>query len=258
MKQLKLLTAFILLTISVLLFFSISLTSCRKNANNELAALNIVNTADSAYNNSISYKLIPVMPAQPSFIQWESGHLNTRQIIFNATKTNGDAMEQAQYKAWALHTVDILAEANLGVLNVPTLRCEHGSFSVELGQSESASALMLNGYYVNPLTDLAPRRVPVKVIINEPVTVNSVWLHDVAIDKSNYIAAIQFSLDQLMTGIDANMMNTAEIIGNNGVILISATTNQNLYSIIISNLENNRMNVQFWPQLVNSALPATQ
>ena len=256
MKQVKVFAALVSVIISALVFFTVSLTACRKNTDSMLNKVDLINTTDSPYTSVINYKIYPVPAAAGSIFQWTAGYINTQKIIFNATKNNGNYILQKQYETWTVHTMNILPGANIGALKVPALTCDHASFTVELGRSETTSALLLRGTFTEMGQNMPNRQVPFQVVVDETVDINTVWLANASISKTNYVAAIQFSLDQLMAGIDAGMMLSAD--ATDGTVLITNTSNQNLYSIIIGNLQNGTSNVQFWPELVNAATSASQ
>lgn len=64
------------------------------------------------------------------------------------------------------------------------------------------------------------------------------------------ITGKRFNLGQLTNGIDEAMFANAQT--TNGVILISNTSNQDLYGMIMGNLQKNMPNAIISPQLINT------
>ena len=230
-----------------LLICAYSLVGCRKEANIGTPNDTIINTTDSPYLSVINYELTSPIPGPGSLVHWNSGYISTTGLIFNATHKVGNLLRRDRYGTAIGQVVTLFHTTMLGSLKVPGLQCDHASFTLRLGSLKSNYALFLSGVYN---TNVAPLRIiPVQVIINDPVELNTVWLNDVVINKTSYTAVIEFNLDKITNGITNNMINNAAI--TNGTIFITSTSNQTLYGIIVNNLQDNNMNVGFWSPLFN-------
>ena len=135
----------------------------------------------------------------------------------------------------------------LGNVYVPQLSCNNGSFTIDLGTTRTNSSLLLNGTYIPMSGAIAVPNVPVQVIITGPAQLNSAYVSNITTYTMNYWeASIILNTYQLISGINAGMLSGA--IRTSGTIIISGTSNANLYQIILNNLQNNLMPVQFVPQ----------
>ena len=208
----------------------------------------------------INYELTSPIPGRVSLVQWNSGYINIRELIFNATHQIGNALRRDRYETEVQLTATLFHTTMLGALKVPEIQCPHASFTLGLSalpiRRAGASiappdySLMLSGTYSN-VTYLRPALIPVQVIISDPIELNTVWLSNVVINKTSYTAVIELNLDKLTNSITTGMMNNAVI--TNGTIFITSVSNQNLYEIIVNNLQGNNMNARFWAPIFNIA-----
>ena len=213
---------------------------------------------------NVTYQLQVLLPPAGALIKWNAGNITTNELVFNGDINNGEMMTQKQYAADDERILDLFGDPVLGMVNVPYNMFSSGSFTIDLDpfihtevtQTEinhpgQTNSLFLSGI-CNIINEKASDRInnmppiqaiPVVVIIKQRITLNSVWVNDVTINNPRYIANLSLDLGQLTNGIDASMLGNAEI--TNGAILITNTVNSNLYNIIISNLQNNLLNVEY-------------
>ena len=233
------------------------MASCGKDVNYRPCTDDVINTTDSSYKSEIVFRLATLEPSGGSMFRWNSGYLSMRTIIFNATKQIGNKVVLSKYETPVIADhLNIFSTGYLGTLKVPPMAYDHTFFSIGLGRSETASAFVLNGTYTGVATTMPLRTVPVQIIVNETAVINTVWLPDITIGDGHYAALIQLSLDQLMSGIDETMMNSAT--SADGVIAITSTSNESLYNIIIGNLQNGTMGVQFSQVFQNTPWPVNE
>ena len=242
MKQINILTGFLL---SVAIF-----AGCKKDNNNNLQSVSrdvIYTSGSAAYPVAINYKLSIQPSSGSSLILWKNGYVNANEIVFNADYNNGEKMSRASYGT-KITSITTLAETQvLGNVYVPQLSCNNGSFTIDLGTTRTNSSLLLNGTYIPMSGAIAVPNVPVQVIITGPAQLNSAYVSNITTYTMNYWeASIILNTDQLISGINAGMLSGA--IRTSGTIIISGTSNANLYQIILNNLQNNLMPVQFVPQ----------
>ena len=227
------------------------IAGCNKDSKNDPqnGGYNTVYTTRGIdYPVAINYALNIAQSGSGALIKWNNGYLNADQIVFNATYNNGNEITQVSYGTKITQAINLFATKAMGIVNVPKLACNHASFVVGLDPVNSNYALFINGTYNKVGVGFNPTAnyVPVQVVINEPVNLNSIWINNVTtMVTSNWEAVITLSTDQLISGIDAAMMNSATM--TNGTIIISGAYNANLYQIILNNLQNNLMPVEFTP-----------
>jgi hypothetical protein len=79
--------------------------------------------------------------------------------------------------------------------------------------------------------------IPVQFIIDQPIELKAKWMSPVTITSTtDYLSMLNLSLAQFANGIDTNLLST--LTPTNGVIVISSTSNQQVYNMIMNNLEN--------------------
>ncbi len=235
------------------LFLSFSLlmlmAACTKESQTNLAnEANYVNTTDSGYVGVIYYNLNLKQPDPGSNFQWNFGYANVSALAFDVTYQVGNSFRRTSYGAPVAKCINFFQPTSPGSVKIPARSMDNVSFAMTFvpAQSQTSYAFYLSGAYVkvNTLPYSPITSIPLRVIINEPVEMNSVWIALRQTYKINYFATIELSMDKLMSGINTNMMNAATL--TNGSIEISSTSNQNLYAIILNNLQGNNMNVHFW------------
>ena len=256
----------ILIFISTIIFAGL-LSACNKN---DQPSLGSPATQTINYNNTslVNYRLNTLQPGSRSIFHWSDGYINVTQLRFNDFHPLGDAYTDQIFGNQVQQMASISDQALLGYVPIPAIKCDAATFALVLGspgllkttaRSSIAApyhALYLNGSY-NSAIDMPPARgIPVQVVIDDSVQINTQYLYNLSIVKTSYTASIQFSLDQLGNGITANMMNNAII--TNGTIYITSANNQNLYEMIVHNLQDNMMQVQLTTQLIGTASAPVQ
>jgi len=235
MKKIQILT--------MLLFSATLFTACRKDAVYPIQN-DMVSSKQANYPLTITYQLTTLASSQTSLIQWNSGYGHSYGLFFDAGEIKGSAYARTKYSAGVDETITLFGNtAMLGTLRMPVLKCPYGSFEIGLNPSGEDHALYLTGtyYYFGPSYPYLS--VPVMVIIDETLNMNSVWINDMNINKIKNHAVISFNPDLLNTGISNQMMNRAK--KSHGTIVISSTVNRNLYDIIFNNLQSHAMGAQF-------------
>ncbi len=212
---------------------------------------NIIYTDNSIpYPVAINFKLA-ILPSTPSsIIIWNSGSVHANEIIFNAVRKNGNALIQSRFGTMTGQSVGLSDTKIMGNVYAPATKYDHGSFTIGLDTVKGTSSLTLSGSYYRSGSIPAPV-IPVQVMINEPVNLNTIWIYNAPNGIAMYWdALIELSTDQLISGINADMINNATL--TDGVLLITNTSNKNLYDIIVGNLQNNVMQAQFSVQDIST------
>ncbi len=249
MKTIKYLIAAVI--VSTALF-----TGCKKEDRND--SLTAYEAKKMGPRANITYRL-QTIPQRPGYmLQWNSGSVITTNIVFNGSIINGDVGELMSFDSPGLKTIDLTKASltTLGSVNVAYNKYLRGNFAVEIDPVNSMTSLILNGYFypIPPPTGAIPfSPVPIEIAVSTHAVLNSVQLANLYIDKSNYIATISLDINQLTHGLTQAMLNGAAL--TDGTLLISNESNPLLYGIIVKNMENYMLNLQFSAQLMNTANP---
>ena len=224
---------------------------CSKQDNNYNVAADQLLPAKPAANVLVR---LQVERQRPGYMfQWNTGSITTSDVVFNGVHLIGNMLNKQEFTAEAVRSIDIIRPSvtDLGTIAVPFDTYTHASIGIGLLGLKSANSmnlansLYLDGYYY-PVPPPGARSVtdpiPVKVSVNGPVVMNSKWLDQVLINKADYIATVSINVFGLTAGLDQRMLNAAEQV--NGTIYINSTTNQDIYRIIVANLQDNIMPVQ--------------
>ncbi|HMK24954.1 MAG TPA: hypothetical protein VK483_02915 [Chitinophagaceae bacterium] len=167
-------------------------------------------------------------PAAPGSIQWTSGSAAATEVKLEAKK-NGSEIE---FTSSVNQQVDLFASvlANMGNIVLPAATYTEVEFKITLNQNGANAAMELNGQYTSGTGVVTP------VVFN----LNSLFIlkaeqSNVTVTGNNSITTLTtLDLSFVSNGITQAMMNSATITG--GKIIISASSNINLYNIIINNL----------------------
>ncbi len=173
-------------------------------------------------------------------IEWDSAHLLVSNIKFEAQLkslvTHHDSIE-VSYKWTGPKLANLLKpEATFGnFLLQPGLYDEiELTVKGEKDNEKNIPVFYLHGTYTGSTATL-----PVEVIVNQDVTFktekDSVEITEESIDVTSYI---QLYLDELMQKINPSDLDNSTL--TNGVIVISAKSNRDIYYTIFSNLIKNQ------------------
>jgi hypothetical protein len=200
------------------------LASCNKSGSDTASG-----NSDMQFQLKATNPLVVVnKPAAPGSIQWTSGSAAATEVKLEAKK-NGSEIE---FKSSLNQQVDLFASvlANMGNIVIPAATYTEVEFKITLNQNGANAAMELNGQYTSGTGVVTP------VVFS----LNSLFI--LKAEQSNVIVTGNNSITTLTTldlsfvsnGITQAMMNSATITG--GKIVISASSNVNLYNIITNNL----------------------
>lgn len=138
-----------------------------------------------------------------------------------------------EYESRVARRIDLFAPVSqLGNISLPPGRYEEIEIEVDLAPSLTDTAFILRGSFTNNIG----YTVPVVFYINELLEFKA-EAEDISIGSAADITALTtLDLSQLTTGITESMLSSATL--TNGVLVISATSNAALYSVILSNINN--------------------
>jgi len=236
------------------------LTGCSKKDNNyNIAAVTALQMKPTA---SVSLVVQTTGQKPGGMLDWTMGTMTATQIQFDGVQLKGDVFDLAEYTGKTIKSIDILtpSSSTLGALAVPFDTYTRAFFAIKLapgGVTSStglSNSLFLNGLFyprnANTSAKTTIEPVPIQIIVNDPVLMKSVWLANLTLRQRNYSATFVIDVNNITLGIDEAMLNNA--VRPYGVIYITKTTNQNLYGIVVRNLENHMMGLQMSAELMNS------
>lgn len=163
-------------------------------------------------------------------VTWTSGSAYADKIEFEAEKDDDNEVE---YESRVARRIDLFAPVSqLGNISLPPGRYEEIEIEVDLAPSVTDTAFILRGSFSNNIG----YAVPVVFYINELLEFKA-EAEDITIGSAADITALTtLDLSQLTTGITESMLSSATL--TNGILVISATSNAALYSVILSNINN--------------------
>ncbi len=163
-------------------------------------------------------------------VTWTSGSAYADKIEFEAEKDDDNEVE---YESRVARRIDLFAPVSqLGNISLPPGRYEEIEIEVDLAPSVTDTAFILRGSFSNNIG----YTVPVVFYINELLEFKA-EAEDITIGSAADITALTtLDLSQLTTGITESMLSSATL--TNGILVISATSNAALYSVILSNINN--------------------
>ena len=214
MKTLSIVFAF-----AATLFF---LPSCKKAATSSPSSMEYQIQA-------INKTAIINQPVSPGSILWTSGTASATMIKLEA-KNSGS--EQVEFKSNTAQQIDLFASvaASLGNVSIPAGTYTEVEFRIEIAQSGSNPALQLNGQFTSGTGVVTP----VIFLVNSMIDIKSEQTNVTVTDNSSATALTTLNLALLTSGITQTMMNSATHTG--GTMIISSSSNANLYNIISNNL----------------------
>ncbi|MGB4400685.1 MAG: hypothetical protein WBJ10_15035 [Daejeonella sp.] len=176
---------------------------------------------------TISGSGLPTGSNTNSSITWTSGSLYISEIDFEAESKD----REIEYEFKQGVSVDLFnLSPILGSITIPDGTYDEVELGLELKKSSTNIPLTLKGTY----TDGGGAKIPVEFYLNEDFEVE-VEAEDLVVSGSNdYLGLINVQLNKFMTNVlSADLSNATK---TSGVIVISSTSNMNLYAKLKANL----------------------
>ncbi len=209
----------LVLAVSVATFLII-LTSCSKDDDTGKLTYQLrTKNASATVNRTTSGSL-----------NWTTGYAYADKIRFEARKDGGSRMS---YESGAGFRINLFAPSSeLGSISISPGSYSEIESAVRLSSSGPDTAFVLRGSFINNIGFA----VPVLLFVNEPLEFKAA-ANDITIGSgANITALTTLDLSLLTTGITESMLSMAT--HTNGVLVISAASNANIYTIILSNINN--------------------
>lgn len=214
-----------------MLVAGLSLSSCTKeNAGADGKLSYHVKPANftASIGPSVSGSGLVVAVNSNSSLTWTSGNVNVSEIDFEAKSKNAEI----EFELKQAFNVDLFnLSPVLGSVTLPDATYEEVELKLALRKSAtSAVPLTLKGSY----TDGSGTKTPVEFYFNEDIEVEVEAENLIVSGTNDYLGLINFQLNKFLTNIiSADFSGAAK---TNGVIVISSTSNIELYAKLKSNL----------------------
>ena len=168
-------------------------------------------------------------PEAAGSIVWTSGSAWATETKLEA-KQNGSQLE---FKTSVPQQVNLFSSviAGMGNISIPSGTYTEVEFKITLNQNGSNPAVELNGQYTSGTGVVTP----VVFSINTFFLIKAEQTNVVVVANTSISALTTLNLSLVSSGITQAMMNSAT--QTSGKILINASSNVNLYNIIINNLQ---------------------
>lgn len=207
-----------LTTIFIISSAMLLIASCKKETSN---------TTGINYQFQTTNRISTIGRIESGNVVWTSGYGNATEVKFDTKGSSGDV----EYKSSFHQRIDLFP----GISSLSNFIIQPGTykeveFKVELNPTITEPALLLNGTF----TSTGPA-VPIIFSISTPLEIET-QMNDVTIENNNsYNALTDLNLSTLTTGITQTMIDNAS--RTNGTIIISSSSNVNLYNIIVDNFK---------------------
>ncbi|MBL4678261.1 MAG: hypothetical protein JKY70_18965 [Mucilaginibacter sp.] len=222
----------------VMLLISIlgTVYSCKKensngdpkvNANQSMVSFSLMATNTTS---TLSLNAVDANATSPA-INFNTGVANISRFKLEASTAN----QKFEVRTKKLSKIDLFA----AVPSLVTAALDTGVYKqievkVEFIRSADRSAIPLT--MTGAFTAANGNVIPVTLEFNQDLTIkaetNNITLHN----NSDLLALVQLNLTKIVTGISANELNAAT--QTNGTIMISESSNSDLFNKIKSNLQN--------------------
>lgn len=216
---------------SVMLVAGLLLTSCTKD--------------NSTGDGKLSYKVKPsnftasigsttsgsgliIAINSNSSLTWTSGNVNVSEIDFEAKSKS----TKIEYELKQAFNVDLfIASPVLGSIRLPVATYDEVELKLVLRKSANSTIpLTLKGLY----TDGGGTKIPVEFYFNEDFEAEVEAENLVVSSTNDYLGLINIQLNKFLTNVVSADLSGA--VKSNGVIVISSTSNTELYAKLKANL----------------------
>jgi hypothetical protein len=164
----------------------------------------------------------------PGSILWTSGSAAATETKLEAKKNESEL----EFKSSGLQQIDLFASVigNMGKIVIPVGTYTEVEFKITLNQNGSNPSLELNGQYTSGTGVVTP----VVFTLSSLFVLKGEQSNVTVAGNSTITALTTLDLSFVSNGITQAMLNSATL--TSGKIVISATSNNSLYTIITNNL----------------------
>lgn len=217
-----------------LLFFSLFIfTACTKSKDSNDAELTYKvqpSNLTASVGTTVSESGLIVSVNSNSSLTWKAGFITIEQLSFEAKRENSEI----EYKLKKSPTVDLFKQSQmLGSINLPAGTYNEVELKLVLQKQTTGDAFGLNGVY----TDETGKQTPLDFHYNEDLTFDIEAENLTVNTAADYTGVLKLELNKLLSGLSASDFKLASKNAN-GVIVISSTSNVELFNKMKSNLNS--------------------
>jgi len=229
----------------VLVALTIGFFACQKDQNSSSTGTSNLGIKLEALNKSFTLPVAPIgtksASTSTSVLAWDTAHMVVSGITYEAKLksliTHHDSIE-ISYKWKGPQELNLL-DTTITLGNFILTPGFYDEIELRVDGTKQATGLKPVFYLHGVYTKADVTKIPVKVIVNENLSFktekDSVTVTKA--DNADFASVIQIYLDQLMADIQPATLDNATL--TNGILVISADKNRELYLIIIRNLVRN-------------------
>jgi hypothetical protein len=218
-------TALLILTVVI----AASISACQKDAQVDSNSPSSLSFKMQALNRNVSLPVtasgLKSSSATTASVVWDSASMVVSKVSFeaemNSVLSKRDSIE-IEYSWRGPQTINLFdLSATIGSITLPAGTYEKISLKVssEKMDANGKPLFYLSGNYTNT----AGTTMPLVISVTDPISF-----------KTDFTSTIQLYLDQLLLAVDPALLDNAVL--TNGTIEISATSNSELYKLILQNL----------------------
>ena len=215
-----------------LLFLSLFIfTACTKSKDSSDAELSYKvepSNLTSSVGTTVSESGLIVTLNSNSSLTWKAGFITIETLSFEAKKESSEI----EYKLKKSPTVDLFKQTQmLGSINLPAATYNEVELKVVLQKQTTGDVFAINGVY----TDETGKQTPLDFHYNEDLILHLEAENLTVNTAADYTGVLILELNKLLSGVSATDFKAASKNAN-GVIVISSTSNVEVFNKMKSNL----------------------
>lgn len=218
------------------LALGVTLASCSKN-DDSYDPSNPSNPSGTGGKPQLHYKMtasntssgIGQKSTAAGTIQWTTAVATPTLVKFEAKQ----GTSEVEYKSSNTTQIDLLAAqpVSFGNFSLAAGTYNEVELKIQLNRSGSSPAMQLNGTFTSGAT-----AIPVTFTVNE-LTELKTEQHNVTLTANTAFSSVTtLDLSSFTTGVTESLLLAASL--TNGTVVISSTSNTNLYNIIVNNFKS--------------------
>lgn len=218
------------------------ISACQKDAQVDPNSPSTLSFKMQGINRNVSLPVtasgLKSTSAATASVVWDSARMIVSKVSFEAemrsTLTREDSIE-IEYSWRGPQTINLFdLSATIGSIMLPAGTYEKISLKVNSEKTDANGhpLFYLSGRY----TDAAGTVIPLIISVSDPVSFKTVQREDTIVSggATDFSSTIQLYLDQLLLNVDPALLDNAVL--TNGTLVISATSNSQLYLLLMQNL----------------------
>jgi uncharacterized lipoprotein YajG len=219
-----------------------SITACQKDTQVDPNSPSTLSLKMQGINRNVSLPVtasgLKSTSATTASVVWDSARMIVSKVSFEAEMRSAITKEDSieiEYLWRGPQTIDLFdLSATIGAITLPAGTYEKISLKVKSEKTDANNQPLfyLSGRYTNP----AGTVIPLVISVSDPVEFKTVQREDTIVSggATDFSSTIQLYLDQLLLKVDPALLDNAVL--TNGNLVISATSNSQLYMLIMQNL----------------------